>query len=280
MPLEEAHRDSLAIRLHAAYKQTSDWNEARPWAHELVADYQLGQEWPVISAAYSGIEQTLKLLIALDMGKTIEELINLQDNEVQQVGRRRRRPAYLTHRLGFLFSKLDPGKREAVEEDYARWQSLHSYVDMPTCEEFLNHIQGDGEDGYQNWRYCLVQDQLPVTNSADAMLAAWAALLRRNVGRLPRIRSVEDEVVDGITEALNAACGAEEHQRAERGEELLSIAEDRQLWAPSRGHLLNATARALSHYEKHLQLPNTLERPPLAKRTAQLPERHQGTGKE
>ena len=177
MPIEEAQREAFTTRLESAYRRTRDGNEVRPWAHELVGDYELGQEWAAICSAYSGIEQTVKLLIALDTGKTTSELKTMREDPVQDRCQRRGKAPYRTHRVGFLFSRLEPARREAVEEHYARWRSLHSYIPMTTCQAFLDYVQGDTEDergagrGYENWRCCLIQEEMPVTNSADAMFA-------------------------------------------------------------------------------------------------------------
>ena len=91
----------------------------------------------------------------------------------------KQRTRYRIHELGTLFSRLDGQTREAVERDYAVWQSLYDYVPIPTCAEFLEHIQGDDNRGHLDWRYCLIQGQLPPSNSADAILAIWASLIRR-----------------------------------------------------------------------------------------------------
>ena len=242
MPLTDAQRDAFSTRLESAYTQTRDLSETRPWAHELVPDYGLGREWPIITAAYSGIEQTLKFLIALHRGITIEVLI----------GHRR----FRTHRLAFLFCHLDNETKRAAENYYARWQSLHSYVNVPTCEALLELLEDDDGGGYQNWRYCLTQDRAPVANSAEAMLAIWAALLRQVPDLAFQPGNVDDEVGDKLWEALDAACATEERHRIERGEDALSIYEDRDRWVCSHTNLLDAMAQALSHYESYCEVPD------------------------
>ena len=122
LPLTDAQKNAFSTRLDSAYTQTRDLSETRPWAHEIVRDYGLGQDWPIVTAAYSGIEQTLKFLIALDRDITIQELIAIR--------------AFRTHRLAFLFDHLSCENQRAAQRYYARWQSLYSHVDVATCEEF------------------------------------------------------------------------------------------------------------------------------------------------
>ena len=85
MPITQGQREAFATRLESAYTHTRELNDTRPWVRELAWDYGLGQEWPIVTAAYSGIEQTLKFLIALQETKSVEELIET--------------PMYRTHRL-------------------------------------------------------------------------------------------------------------------------------------------------------------------------------------
>ena len=242
MPLTDTQKNAFSTRLDSAYTQTRDLSETRPWAHEIVRDYGLGQDWPIVTAAYSGIEQTLKFLIALDRDITIQELIAI--------------PGFRTHRLAFLFDHLSCENQRAAQRCYARWQSLHSHVNVTTCEEFLQLLEEDDGGGYQNWRYCLTQDRPPVANSADAMLAIWAALLRRAPDIPFPLGEVDDEVANRLHEALETACSNEERRRIERGEEALSIYEDWDRWVRSHTHPLDAMAQALSHYGSYCDVPD------------------------
>ena len=67
-----------------------------------------------------------------------------------------------------------------ISEFYARFQSLHIYVPFLDANEFVGHISGRRGEGYENWRYALIQDtnneeNAPPLNSGDAMLAVWQA---------------------------------------------------------------------------------------------------------
>ena len=133
---------------------------------------------------------------------------------------------------------------------------------MPTCQDFLNHVDDrrggrrrNGR-GYQGWRYCLIQDDAPVAISADAMLAVWGALLL-NLGdhRGYPAKSIEDELADTVRHDLEAACLEEQQRRIDVGEESLPGLEELKHWAPSPSDLINATAQSLSHYEKYSEVP-------------------------
>ena len=88
----------------------------------------MAQQWLTIGATYSGIEQTLKYLIALHKDLTVDELLaanGIVENPGEEPEQRTR---YRIHELGTLFSRLDRQTTEAVEHDYAVWQSLYDYL--------------------------------------------------------------------------------------------------------------------------------------------------------
>ena len=261
MPLDEARIDAYTTRLKSAYQRSLQEHLSHPHANELNPNFALGKDWSTICSAYSGIEQTLKLTIAVDAGLTINELLGTSLRRAPP--QRRNGPQdHKTHDLGVLFSQLFDHRTEPIEEHYARWQSLYAYVPMLTCQDFLDHVEDRSEErrrearGYQGWRYCLIQDDAPVANSAEAMLAVWGALLfnLRDYRRSP-VRSIEDEIADTIRHDLEAGCLKEQQRRIDRGEEPLPALEELQRWAPSRDELLNASAETLSHYEKYLYVP-------------------------
>ncbi len=248
MPLSDDQRRAFATRLQSAYMHTRDLNETRPWVHEIVPDHALGQDWPIIISAYSGIEQTLKFLIALDRGISVEELTG--------------GGGFRTHRLGFLFQHLEAERKRAAERYYTCWQSLHCYVSVPACEALLELLQEEDGRGYEHWRYCLAQIRPPVANSADAMLAIWAALLRQAPALPFPMVDFDDEIRDGLWMALDTACANEEGRSIEHGESTYSTCADRDRWIHSHTHLLDAMAQALCHYEKYGDFADEAGSPP------------------
>ena len=141
MPIDDDARVAITLRLQTAYAETLESYTRKPAWIELLRDVALAQQWLTIGAAYSGIEQTLKYLIALQMDFTVDELLverGILENPREEPERRTR---YRIHQLAILFRRLDHHTREAVEHDYAVWQSLYDYLTIPRCVEFLEHIQ-------------------------------------------------------------------------------------------------------------------------------------------
>ena len=232
----------------------------RPVRNELLGDVQLGQEWPTISAAYSGIEQTLKFLIALDKGLTVDELLvkdGIVENPEEEPNRRTK---YLIHKLGTLFSRLDSGTRDIVEQEYAIWQSLYDYIPICRCADFLGHIQGDSDQGHLDWRYCLIQGKSPLQNSADAMLAIWALLVRRCEARAGHphrsgTRTANEEVADGLSEYLEAACTDADTWAVENNKPIDSLTAEYAGWVPTKTSLINNMATLLGHCSRYGHVP-------------------------
>ena len=118
MPIDHEAQHAITLRLRFAHEETLAGYAQRPLRNELIGDVVLGQQWPAISAAYSGIEQTLKFLIALDKGLTVDELLvenGIVENPEEEPPRRTK---YRIHQLGTLFSRLDPGTSNRIDQDY------------------------------------------------------------------------------------------------------------------------------------------------------------------
>ena len=260
MPIDDDYRVALTLRLQTAFAETLENYTSKPARIELLGDVALAQQWLTIGATYSGIEQTLKYLIALQKDLTVDELLverGIVENPREEPERRTR---YRIHQLGTLFRRLDRQTREAVEHDYAVWQSLYDYLTIPTCVEFLEHIQGDDNEGHLDWRYCLIQEHLPPPNSADAMLAIWASLLRRceervEIPRRPGTRATDEQVRFGLGECLERACMDYEQRAAENGDPIPPLREELRRWAPSGSRMVNRMAALLGHRERYLDVP-------------------------
>ena len=260
MPIDNDARVAITLRLQTAYAETLENHTRKPAYIELLGDVALAQQWLTVGATYSGIEQTLKYLIALQKDLTLDELLvkkGIVENPQEEPDQRTK---YRIHQLGSLFSRLDPRTKEAVEHDYAVWQSLYDYYTFPTCVEFLDRIQGDGNDGHLDWRYCLIQEHLPPPNSADAMLAIWASLIRlcekrEGIPHRAGARRSDEEVRFGLSECLERACMDYELRAAENGDPIPPLREELRRWAPSGSRMVNNMAALLGHREKYLEVP-------------------------
>ena len=260
MPINDDARVAITLRLLTAYAETLESYTRKPAWIEIFGDVALTQQWLTIVATYSGIEQTLKYLIALQKNLTVDELLvenGILENPREEPERRTR---YRIHQLGTLFSRLDRQTKEAIEHDYAVWQSLYDYLTIPTCAEFLDRIQGDDNRGHLDWRYCLIEGDLPPGNSADAMLAIWASLIRRCEEReeIPHragTRTADEEVRFGLDECLERACMNCEQRAAENGDPIPPLREELRRWAPSAACMVNNIAALLGHRERYFEIP-------------------------
>lgn len=268
MPIHHDARLATALRLRTAHEEIREHHERQPAGFEIIGDIALARQWATIGAAYSGIEQTLKFLIALERDLTVDEL--LVDKGIVENPEREpeKRTKYRIHEVGTLFLRLDRQTREAIEDGYAVWQSLYDYVPISTCAEFLDHIQGDDNKGDRAWRYCLIQGRLPPTNSVDAMLAIWASLIRcceerAGLPHLPASRAADEQVRLGLSNCLERACTDSELRAAESGEPIPPLREELTRWAPSGADLVNNMAALLGHRERYLEVPECVGSEPM-----------------
>ena len=181
-----------------------------------------------------------------------------------------RRTRYRIHQLATLFRRLDSHTREAVEHDYAVWQSLYDYLTIPRCVEFLEHIQGNNNEGHLDWRDCLIQEHLSPPNSADAMLAIRASLIRRcedrvEIARHAGTRRADEEVRSDLAECMERACMDWKQRAAENGEPIPSLRAELARWAPSGACMVNNIAALLGHRERYFEVPEREGREPMRK---------------
>ena len=160
-------------RLSNAYDKVRSAWESTPPVHELSPSYALSNIWPALTMSYSGIEQTRKFLLARARGLSVAELIALPRSASREP-----HGSFRSHDLSWLFGQLDPPVRAALEADFRTFLSLYSFIPHDGLDDFLLDISGHRGDGYQRWRYILVEfDASPPRNSPDAMLANWRCLL-------------------------------------------------------------------------------------------------------
>ena len=91
MPILQDDKNETVQRLGTAHQKTKEVLESEPVAWELHAGTEIASNWTVVTAAYSGLEQTVKYLIAEENSQTISELVQFREGKA--------RP-YPTHHLG------------------------------------------------------------------------------------------------------------------------------------------------------------------------------------
>lgn len=193
---EEGHEtfNAVATKCEQACRILTDLYQRNPMHRDLVPSYEALQAWPFIVTAYSGIEQSIKVLLKMSR-------IEYPSN-----GR-------AGHRLDKLFDKLPDIEQTIIRKSFDVYQSLHYYIDFASVDDFLRSISvGFGSTGYDDWRYLLMDFQaslvsarVPV-NHAGAMLEVWAALADILVAKTVvdhRLNTVADRIDHGITSCIN-----------------------------------------------------------------------------
>ena len=192
--------------LHAidhAHQYVDRLHRSHPVGTDLVPEENLLQAWPVVLAAYSGMEQAMKHLVRMRTGGYPDRASS--------------------HNPSNMFRRMDEEEKSVVREAYAIYQSLHSYIPFQTADEFLDAIGA----GWEPWRYWLLERNNPPTNHPGAMLEIWHALVRVIEHRKYEHRglsSVDIRIENTIRRGLNRqwrgsrACQElidwfEEHQR-------------------------------------------------------------------
>ena len=122
-------------RLATAHERTREAYEDTFKGHDLHPGTEIAGAWPFITAAYSGIEQTFKFLIAAARGQTVEELVTTRRPKGSQ--------GYRHHHLGRLFESLEEPVRAQLAEQYRRLRTLHPYIGPATAAEFLNAVSAE-----------------------------------------------------------------------------------------------------------------------------------------
>ncbi len=240
MPDNETKQREIVQRLMAAYKKTKETFENEPAVHELHPGTAIANIWPAITVSYSGLEQTLKFLIATREQITIEQLLKCQ--------------RFHTHNLRSLFSNLSSGMQDTMQDFYRRFQSLHSYLPIPTVDEFLDIVSGSKGKGYQQWRYTLIEDSELPRNSPETMLAIWGVCVQIAEGLVwnhEHVRMPEVELTQTLCHLLNMHIRNVSGDRQNAGEAFQDISQEIRDWLWRPGHPLNAFAEILWHQDRY-----------------------------
>ena len=192
-------------------------------------------QWGAITASYSGLEQTLKYLVAVERKKTIEGVRNRLGKD--------------GHDLSKIFGFLEKGTKEILQEHYAVYQSLHSYINMPTLDKFLCGVSSAPDEqkgagrGYERWRYLLIEEEFVPPNSAEAMLFIWSTAVRiaeRKEWPEYKSRMLKNEIAKEILDRLNRFLDRSRSQSNQ----------GRYKWRVSAGVILNAFAQFIWNHER------------------------------
>ena len=181
--------------LYIALREVKEAWSTRDKRQDAVRRYSCANIWHDVTAAYSGLEQSLKVLAAHDLGMSWKEAME------QRWFRKH------NHRMHDCWEDLSERTRRGIEEDWAQFRGLAGNPDedwMQTAGAFLEHISSDR--GYERWRYSLIEKvDAPVVH-VEGMLQLWETTSRlyerktlqrrgrRNAGPLERIEGMAKDV--------------------------------------------------------------------------------------
>ena len=255
MPMSREAKMEKVQRLLTAHKKTSQTLESEPVTHELHPGTDIARNWTVITAAYSGLEQTLKFLIAEKADLTITELIDLAPPQHAAIDERPvGRHPYRTHDLAWLFSELEQPARDVVQDFYGRFQSLHSYVPIADADEFLTEISGPGGAGYERWRYTLIEDRPLPRNSPETLSAIWGVCVQmaeQNLWNNQRVQMPDKQLTQHFCQQLEILMVNVSVDRQNAGEAFRDVSGEIRGWLWRAGHPLNAFAEVLWNFSRY-----------------------------
>ena len=161
--IEPLDSDQKQRFLHSAFRLISAQEELHRFYHghpvypDIFVETEAVSAWKIITLSYSGIEQTMKCLL------------KMQDAFID---RPHRRGGDRHHDIGKLFRRLTSDEQRILHVSYTSYRSLHDYIPLQTVDSFLEAI----DDGYQKWRYFLLDGDRPPTTHCGAMLEVWSSL--------------------------------------------------------------------------------------------------------
>ncbi|MDE0219289.1 MAG: hypothetical protein OXJ90_08465 [Spirochaetaceae bacterium] len=172
------YETDVPMRLEMAYKRCQELFDNMPPSHDFIPSVNLVNSWPIITASYSGIEQSFKYLIASSCSMSVPEM-------------RRSTRQHNHHDLRKLLVALDQEAQSYLTAYYRCYQSLHNYIHHRDLSSFMTGISSMDGRGYENWRYALVEPENDIpTNSPEGMLAVWRASIHLIMHRGGRWRGL------------------------------------------------------------------------------------------
>ena len=137
--------DRILVWIDSALKHEKLKYEKAPVTRDLIPEYEMGQGWGFVVAAYSLLEQSMKALIHL----------------------RGNRDVPIKHSLTILFDLFETKDKEALREFYSDYRATANGMDafaFATLDEFIENLDGDpnrrGDDriGSFDWRYSPIEE--------------------------------------------------------------------------------------------------------------------------
>lgn len=262
MTKDEHQRWELAeVPAFALRELRGDWKR-RQGRHDGVAKVHRAIHWGPITTAYSGLEQSLKVLAAHKLGIDLEQ-------ETAKRGKRLH-----GHHLGKILEARGDTEAnteawqqagERLEEHWAQFLSLHTELaendEWRTLKAFLAHASK--KSGYVTWRYTLIQGAEPPVMLVEALIAIWQSCIdiyRDACGRGRNHhwrRGPVERMVVSLRKAREMAMRRAFDQATDDGEDVdatlerLSKAENE--WMAEHGGLwANAAAARLWHQARGL----------------------------
>ena len=256
MLMTKKEKSEILQRLIVAQKKTNEMFGREPISRDLHPGSDIAQRWTLITAAYSGLEQTLKFLIAVEKSQNINELLNYQ-SQGNEGGKKSSGERFLfrTHSLATLFCHLEESTKDVVRDVYCQFQSLHSYIGIENLDDFLKKVSGNDGKGYERWRYSLieVERELP-HNSTEALITIWGIcveITRSRIHENQNVRMLDEKLTLKFYQWLTARItevSIEQQDKGQRFQNLISEAHDRVF---QDRHPLNVFAEILWHFEQY-----------------------------
>ncbi len=241
-------------RLKTALRKTKLLMDSESALHELHPGTDIASNWTAITSAYSGLEQTFKYLIAVDKGISIEELIDFKILKNTTIKSGSNRYKYRTHDLAMLFLEIDEESRNTIGEYYSCFQSLHSYIGSSTAQQFLQEVSGPKSgQGYERWRYTLIEDKPLPKNSPEALISIWDVSVQIAIQKIwenQRIRMPNDHLKEVFLQNLESELMKVTVRRQNEGEKFQDISNEVKEWLWQYKNPLNSIACALWNFSR------------------------------
>ena len=153
-------------RMYTACKATRKMAAENPVQRDVFPEHEAAEAWPLVTAAYNGIEQALKMLLLASAGSTLT---------LKELGK------LYVHNLEALYGALDPDDQAHIELHFREHWSLHEYANLNlgfnTAQEFITQLNDSTpQPGSIAWRYALIDMsvQIPQTNPWTMCEVWWA----------------------------------------------------------------------------------------------------------
>ena len=225
------------------------------WCSSCMPGTEIARHWAIITASFSGLEQTIKYLIAEEKGFTIQGLIGWSiPKNASSVSEHKRKHPFRTHNIAWLFGELEEPTQSVLRDFYGRFQSLHSYIPIPQLDQFLQQVSAKKGTGYERWRYALIEDRKLPQNSPAASVAIWGACVQIALNQIwsnQRVRMPDEILERQLRRTLQEQMLGISINRQNAGEPFQNIRPEIDAWLRASSHPLNAFARVLWHFKRY-----------------------------